>query len=607
VTEPDDAGPAGAGLAGAAAPFREAQFMPVDLAVERRADGSITIRSRVPLPPHEQNLARAFAATAARKGNAPALKFRGPDGAWQATSYAELKARIDAATQWLLDNGMAGQTLVLLSGNTLAAVVLTFACYASGTILCPVGLAYGLAGGDHARLKHVIARTRPGMIFADAHPALAAAVNAGATPAMTVVSPDPSLFRSPAVPLAALLATVPGPQISQSIQGIDVQAVASYMLTSGSTGLPKVVPLTMANIAAAGQQALTSIGQAANWGGTMLDWLPWHHAAGAGVLRNTLLEGGTLHVDNGKPAPGLFAETLRNLREIPVAYFNNVPAGYAMLVEAMADDAQLRRSFFQDMRLMLYGGAGLPQHVHDQLQAFAIAETGHRIHMTTGYGMTETVTGCMVIHFPTDKVGIGLPAPGLEVKLVPHDARYEVRLRGPNVMKGYLDEPEKNAQVFDEEGYYCTGDLAVFHEPQRPEAGLAFAGRLAEEFKLASGAWVYGGQLREALLAALADHVSEVVLCDDNRPYLALLAWPKAGATLAAVSEALRRFNAGQHGSAATIRRVMLLASPPSVDAHEISDKGSINRRAVLDHRGADVARLYADAPDGDIADLRGD
>jgi feruloyl-CoA synthase len=329
----------------------------------------------------------------------------------------------------------------------------------------------------------------------------------------------------------------------------------------------------------------------------MLDWLPWHHAAGASVLRATLLEGGSLYVDAGKPAPGLFDATIRNLREIPVAYFNNVPLGYAMLVEAMETDRVLRRQFFSKMRLMLYGGAGLAQHVHDRLQAMAVAETGHRIHMTTGYGMTETVTGCMVIHFPTDKIGIGLPTAGLEVKLVPYDDRFEVRLRGPNVMRGYLDEPVKTAAAFDDEGFYRTGDLAVFHDPAVPEAGLAFAGRLAEEFKLSNGTWVYGGQLREGLLKALVGQVGEVVLAADGRDYLGLLAWGTPAASLDAVVERLRVFNAGQRGGSATVRRVMLLDTAPSVDANEISDKGTINRRAVLDHRAAAVEALYAEPP----------
>lgn len=579
----------------AAAPFREAEFMAVDLDVERRSDGTIVLRSRVPLGDYEPNLARALVTSIARQPDKSALAFRGADGGWQHVSYADFGRLVDAATLWLLVHVPRRRAIVVMAGNTLPAAVLTFACYSASVIHCPVGLAYGMADGDHARLRHVIAKTDPALIYFEAHPTLAASVNevAGDIP---VICTDASLIAG-ATPWAEVVATTSAAAVTAAIAAVDTQAIASYMLTSGSTGLPKVVPISQDNIAACTKQGLIAIGKAAGWDGTMLDWLPWHHAAGASVLRATLLEGGTLYVDAGKPAPGLFDQTIANLREIPVAYFNNVPLGYAMLVDAMETDAVLRRQFFSKLRLMLYGGAGLPQHVLDRLQAMAVAETGHRIHMTTGYGMTETVSGCMVIHFPTDKVGIGLPTAALEVKLVPHDARYEVRLRGPNVMRGYLDESDMNQQAFDDEGFYRTGDLALFHDAKDPEQGLVFAGRLTEEFKLSNGNWVYGGQLRERLLKALAGVASEVVLCDAGRDYLALLVWPVAAATLDSVTDRLSAFNAAQRGSGAVVRRVRLLTSPPRADANEISDKGTINRRAVLDARDADVAALYAEPP----------
>ena len=586
------------------APFREAEFMPVALDVERRDDGTVILRSRVALGEYEANLALAFAQTAARCGDKPALAVRNSDGSWDYTSYSALKVTVDSITQWLIDNVPRGRAMLVMTPNGVAAAALTFAAYAAGVILCPVSTAFGLTGGDHARLRHVIAKTRPALIFADSHPKLAEAVASCAANDIAIVTPDTSLFIRKATALSSVLATTPTAAVAQAIAAVDSEDVVSYMLTSGSTGLPKVVPQSMAATAACGQQALIAIGRAADWGGVIVDWLPWHHVAGASVLRSTMLQGGTLYVDEGKPMPGLFDETIRNLRELPIAYFSNVPLGYAMLVEAMEHDEVLRRTFFSKMRLMLYGGAGLPQHVFDRLQELAVSETGHRIHMTTGYGMTETVTGCMVIHFPTEQVGIGLPTPSLEVKLVPQDDRYEVRLRGPNVMRGYLDEPEKNAAAFDNEGYYCTGDLAAFHDADNPELGLVFAGRQSEEFKLSNGTWVYGGQLREALLKVLAPFVSEVVLCDDSQEFLTLLAWPTAqvsGNLLEQIVNRLREFNRGQQGGSATIRRVALLEQPPNVDAHEISDKGTINRRAVIDRRHEIIERLYAADPDASI------
>lgn len=583
------------------APFREAHFLPVDLDLREDADGTIRLTTRHPFEAIDANLARAFLATAKRNGDAPALAERRDGQPWEYTSFSELAERVRSASQWMLDTLPRGSVLVIMAENSVAVATLSFAAFATGTILCPVSPAYGLAGGDHARLRHVFAKVRPAAIYLDDRPQYAAALEEIGSTA-TVIARDPSMFGDGAIALEQVLSTAPTDAVDQAIAGIDPARTAQYMMTSGSTGLPKVVEQSLSALAANTAQGIGLIGRAAGWDDVMLDWLPWHHAAGASVLRAGLILGGTLHIDAGKPAPGLFDTSIGNLRETSVPYFNNVPLGYAMLVDAMDRDTVLRDAFFRKMRLMLYGGAGLPQHVYDRLQAHAVAATGHRIHMTTGYGMTETVSGCCAIHFATDKVGIGLPGPGVEMKLVPSAERYEVRLRGPMLMKGYLDDPEKTAEVFDEEGYYRTGDMAVFHDRADPSQGLAFAGRMAEEFKLSNGTWVYGGQMRDGLLRALGDDVLEIVLADDSRPFLGLLAWPKAGASLGGIADKLRAFNAGQHGNSATVRRVKLLLSPPTADRHEISDKGTINRRAVLDHRSADVEALFADVPADDVA-----
>jgi feruloyl-CoA synthase len=586
--------------AAALAPFREAHLMPVDLDVERRDDGTILITSRVPLRPYDANIPAAFARRAAESGDKPALAQRGRDGEWVFTSFAQLKRDMDAATQWLMDQPQAGPVLIL-AGNTPAFAVMSFAAQASGRAACPVSVTYAALGGDYGRLAHVIAKVKPGVVFAEDSALAAGALDTLDLGDASIVTTDPSKLAKPATAYAKVLETAATPAVAASIAALKPQDPAALMLTSGSTGLPKVVPITFDNLAANSTQCKQTIGEAAGWHEVMLDWLPWHHAAGAFVLRTTLLEGGTLYIDDGKPAPGLFETSIRNLREISVSYFNNVPLGYTMLVDALEKDPVLRETFFRKMRLMLYGGAGLSQTVHDRLQACAVAETGHRIMMTSGYGMTETVSAFMVIHFETDKVGIGLPAPGTTLKLAPVGDRYEVRARGPNVTKGYLDEPEKTALAFDDEGFYRTGDLAVFHDPADPTQGLAFAGRAAEEFKLSSGAWVYGGSLRDGLLKALSPLVLDLVLCDDGRPYLGVMLWPTAGADPAEIARRLAAFNLDQHGGAARVKRALLLTDPPSANAHEISDKGTINRRAVIDRRAAEVERLFAETPDADV------
>jgi feruloyl-CoA synthase len=585
------------------APFREANLLPVDLDIERRADGTILIRSKVPLKAYDANIPAAFAKRVEISGDKPALAQRGVDGEWVFTSFAQLKRDMDAATQWLMNVEQAGPVLIL-AGNTPAFAVMSFAAQASGRAACPVSVTYAALGGDYGRLAHVIAKVKPAVVFAEDSNLAKGALETLDLSGARIVTTDPSKIAKPATAYADLLATPVTPAVAASIARLKPDDRAALMLTSGSTGLPKVVPITFDNLVANAVQCQQTIGEAAGWHENMLDWLPWHHAAGAFVLRTTLMEGGTLYIDDGKPAPGLFETSIRNLRDVSVSYFNNVPLGYTMLVDALEQDPVLRANFFKKMRLMLYGGAGLSQAVYDRLQAAAVAETGHRIMMTSGYGMTETVSAFMVIHFPTDKVGIGLPAPGATLKLAPVGDRYEVRAAGPMVTAGYLDEPEKTAAAFDEEGFYRTGDLAVFHDPEDPGQGLAFAGRAAEEFKLSSGTWVYGGGLRDGLIKALSPLVLDLVLCDDGRPYLGLMLWPTAGADPAEIEARLRAFNGAQHGGAARIKRALLLKDPPSANAHEISDKGTINRRAVIDRRASEVDRLYADAPDAGVMQL---
>ena len=583
-----------------APPFREARLLPVDLDVERRPDGTILITSRVPLKAYDANIPAAFARRAEASGDKPALARRGADGEWVFTSFAQLKRDMDAAAQWLLYEPWDGPVLIL-AGNTPPFAVMSFAAQAAGRAVCPVSTTYAALGGDYGRLAHVIAKVKPAVVFAEDTALAKGALEALDLGGAAIVTTDPSELGKPATSYADVLATAVTPQVAASIAGLRPHDRAALMLTSGSTSLPKVVPITFDNLMANSTQCQQTIGEAAGWHDVMLDWLPWHHAAGAFVLRTTVLEGGTLYIDDGKPAPGLFETSIRNLREVSVSYFNNVPLGYAMLADALETDPVLRATFFRKMRLMLYGGAGLSQSVHDRLQACAVAETGCRIMMTSGYGMTETVSAFMVIHFPTDKVGIGLPAPGTTLKLSPVGERYEVRARGPNVTQGYLDEPEKTALAFDEEGFYRTGDLAVFHDPADPTQGLAFAGRAAEEFKLSSGTWVYGGSLRDGLLKALSPLAVDLVLCDDGRPYLGLMLWAKADADPAEIERRLGAFSAGQRGGAARVKRALLLAEPPSANAHEISDKGTINRRAVIDRRAVEVERLFAEAPDAGV------
>jgi feruloyl-CoA synthase len=605
-------------------PFREADFLPVDLEIERRPDGSVLLRSRIPLTPLEPCLPRILAERAALHPDRPYLvQRRGPERAWTPHSYGATKRDTDAIAQWLLNRDIRrDRPILLLSGNSVAHALVKFGGMAAGVPACPVSVNYGMIDANLSRLRHVVELIRPGVVFVEDAKPFARALQSIDFGDAIVVTATPAEAPRPAVSLAEVLATPITPAVAARIAMLRPDDHAAYMLTSGSTGLPKAVIQTFANIAANIAQAHQTIGGAAGWSGVTMDWLPWSHVSGAFGKMLSLTAGGTLYIDEGKPLPGpLWQESLRNLREVSGTYYVNVPLGYALLVEALEADEALRRTFFRELRVLLYGGAGLPQAIHDRLQRLAAATVGRRIVMISAYGSTETTSGCLAIHFATDKVGIGVPMPGITVKLVPVDGRYEIRIAGPVITPGYLGDPARSAASRDDEGFFRLGDLVVFQDAADPAQGLAFAGRLAEEFKLGTGTWVSGGQLRADLLRALAPWVAELVVCGDGQTHVAILAWPNraaierdfgaaAGAAVggkaaeplrAVLRERLAAHNAANPGASTRVRRCLMLDEPPSVGAHELSDKGTVNRNAVLQRRAADVEKLYAAPAPADV------
>ncbi len=606
-------------------PFRDAGLMPVDLDVQAAPDGSLLVRSRVPLAEHDWNVPRAIRAAARARPDKLALARReGGVGGWRFTPYGELADRIDAVSQWLLDRSLPpGAAVMIMGPNSPAFAAVALGAMAAGAPAAPVSLQYAMLGGDLGRLRHVLDRVRPAVLFVEDARPVAVALEALDLRDVILITATPEAVRAPrVVPLAEVFATPVTGAVEVRLGALQPNDHAHYLLTSGSTGLPKVVAISYANLAANTAQGTQATGEVLRWDGAILNWLPWHHTAGASVLRSTLLAGGTFYVDDGKPLPGLLEISLRNLKEIPVEYYTNVPLGFALLADALEADPDLRKVFFSRLRLMLFGGAALAQPVYDRIQKMAISETGHRIMMTSAYGSTETTAGFLAGYAYTDKVGLGLPLPGVTLKLVPHDGpgseRWEVRVKGPNVTRGYLDDPERTVAAFDDEGFYCMGDLATFITPGEIAGGLAFAGRLAEEFKLSTGAWVYGGPAREAVLNALSPLITDLVLCEENRPYLGILAWPSAegvkrelglelpkaiasGRLAGALRERLAAHNAAHPVASMRIARAVILTTPPDPNAHEVSDKGSINRRGVIDNRAAEVARLFAEAPDAGV------
>ena len=589
-----------------------------------RTGGSILLQHGQPLTAFEPSLLKQLSRNAARHPTKVAYARRGAGGAvagtpWETLSFGELEPRVRRIAGWFLDRNMGGEVLLLLTGNSLNHALLRLGAIGAGVIVCPVSAGYIAAGGDFARLAYVRDLLNPRLLFAERAVDIAAAAPLFAGRDCHLICADPQGALLPQV--TALEELEAAPTLRDDALA-DPDAPAVYMLTSGSTGRPKAVPQSQRMILSNLHQAQQILGAAAGWSEHMLDWLPWSHVSGAFNLYAAATFGASLYIDDGKPMPGLFDETLANLREIPLPYFCNVPIGYGMLATALRDDPKLRERFFEQLRLMLYGGAGLSQPVSDALQEMAVECTGHRIMMTTGYGLTESSSGCMAIYFPTDQVGIGLPLPGVETRLVPlGDERFEIRLRGPNVMSAYLNNSEASAAAFDEDGYFRTGDAARFHDRDDPQAGLAYAGRLVEEFKLSSGTWVRSGSVRAEILAALAPAVGDLLLCGVNAPFLAALAVPNirglqsisglstedpallcaSPSVLALLRERLTVYNRRFPGSSTALRRFAFMVGPPDPQRHEISDKGTINQRIAADNRADEIARLYASPADASV------
>lgn len=592
-----------------AAPCRPVRFGEVGVEIERRPDGVVIVSARAPLKPYDPNLAATFRRHADATPDRLWLARReGPERDWTRLTYGEGWSRVASVAAWLMDRGVtADRPILVLSENSLNHAVLIFAGMVAGVPVTSVSVNYSLLSTDFERLRHVVDLIRPGLVYAEQGGLFAAAIAA--------VAPDDAIIvtAAPGIPGAidwSEAVGFPAPDLSAHIAALDPTKPARYLLTSGSTGRPKAVIHTMAMATGNTHSGFQAMGDAFAWDRQALDWLPWSHIAGSSLMTNITCLGGALYIDDGRPMPGKFDETIRNLREIPLRYYGTMPNGYAMLADALEADGDFARRFFTELRAMLFGGAGLPQALHDRLQRIAVRATGRRFVFVSGYGSTETGSAISYTWWEDTRVGIGLPVPGAAFKLAPCDGVYEVRVKAPSVTPGYFADPDQTAAAFDEEGFLRMEDLADFHDRDRPEGGLYFAGRRAEQFKLMNGTFVIAGRLRDSLLGRLAGVVREVVICGDGEAEVAVLAWADPEgvrrltggadtdhpAVVSAVAQALASHNRDNPGQSSRIGRLLFLADPPDPEAHEVSDKGSINRRMVLNRRADDVARLFANA-----------
>jgi len=544
---------------------------------------------------------------------------RGERGAWIEITYADMLRRARAIGQALLNLGLSAERpLAILSGNDLEHLQLAFGAMLAGIPFAPLSPAYSLVSSDFGKLRTLLDVLRPGLVYAGDQVAFSRAIEA-------VVSADVTLVTNQATPRSiafdTLLDHTPS-DIDAVAAAVNADTIAKILFTSGSTRLPKAVPTTHRMLCSNQQMLLQTFPEFAKEPPVLVDWLPWNHTyGGSHNVGIALYNGGSLYIDDGKPVAGKFEETLRNLREIsPTAYFN-VPKGWEELAIALETDEPLRRRFFARVKLYFFGGAGLSQAAWNRLERVTEQHCGERIRIMAGLGMTETSPSCLFTTGPVMRAGyIGLPAPGCETKLAPVDGKLELRFRGPHVMAAYWrrDVSAADEPVFDEEGFYRSGDAATFVDPERPEIGLQFDGRIAEDFKLNSGTFVSVGPLRARVVSEGAPYVQDVAVTGINRGEIGLLVFPRLddcrrlaallpgadphdvlGATQvrAFFADLLVRLNRQSTGASTFVARMLLLDTPASLDLGEITDKGSINQRAVQKHRETLIEAMHASEP----------
>ena len=598
-------------------PIRPISLATPSIAATPLPGGGVILKSNDPLGEYETQLGNMMRHWAEVRPDGIFLAERTADGDWRSVTYSDARAQCDAISQSLLDRGLgADKPVMLLSGNGIDHGLLSFAAMQVGIPIAPVSPAYSLMSTDFAKVKLIRELVQPGLVYAASNAQfekVLAAVPFG--DAEMVIGDD---FRE-------LTDAAPGAGMEDAFRAVTGDTIAKYLFTSGSTGTPKGVINTQRMLCSNQQMSVQQIPYYMEVAPVMVDWLPWNHTFGGNYVLNLALKtGGTLYIDEGKPAPGLIEKTAANLKDIaPTAYYN-VPAGYGMLLPFLENDKELRENFFSRVGLIFYAAAALSADLWQRLERLAIETTGERIVMVSAFGSTESAPLITGAHWLVDRPGnVGNVTPGSQVKLAPEENKLEIRGRGPNITPGYLGRPDLTEAAFDDDGFFRFGDAMRLEDKDDASLGMWFDGRVAEDFKLASGTWVHPGVLRPDLIAAAAPVIQDAVIAGHDRDYITALAWPNlaglrgligAGddADLATLMSDAKtrdfvRDAIGAHnqtsggGSSRAVKRLLLMAEPPQIDANEITDKGYVNQRATLERRADLVARLYAEAPDAEI------
>jgi feruloyl-CoA synthase len=612
-------------MTAASAPLRPVRLGPADVLLNRKTDGTIILRSPQPLDAYPQKLTERLEHWAKVAPDRVFLAQRAADGSWRRLTYAQALAQVRSIAQSLLTRRLSAERpIAILSGNDIEHALLGMAAMMIGVPYAPISVPYSLVSSDFGKLKSIIEILAPSMVFVSDGKPFARAIDAAVPIGVEIVVTANPLGSRPSAPFADLLGSEPTEAVDAAHAKTGPDTIAKILFTSGSTGNPKGVINTQGMLCANQAQIRAGLAFVGDEPPVIVDWLPWNHTFGSNHNFNLVLDnGGSLYIDEGKPLPGAIAATAKNLKEIAPTIYFNVPKGFEALLPYLRADADLRKNFFSRLKVLFYAGAGLQQYVWDELQEMSVATCGERVIFISSIGSTETSPLAIACNWDFPRPGnIGLPAPGVELKLVPNEGKLEVRLKGPNITPGYWRRPDLTKDAFDAEGYYKIGDALKFVDPADPSQGLLFDGRLAEDFKLLSGTWVSAGALRAQFVDHCAPLVRDAVIAGADRDDVAVLVFPdveacrklaglNADAALATVladpklrDEFKKRLNAlarQSTGGSTRICRLILMAEPPSLDAGEATDKGSINQRAVLSRRAALVDELYANQPSANV------
>jgi feruloyl-CoA synthase len=606
----------------AATPVRPVKLEKPDIDIERRSDGTLLIRSRFPLDDYPPRITDRLVHWANKTPDRTFMAARDTNGDWRHITYAQALQYAKCIGQALLSRNLSAERPVaILSGNDLEHAMLALGCLYAGIPYAPISPAYSLISSDFGKLRYIIDLLTPGLVFASDGQQFAKAIQAIVPEDVELVFTLNPMAGRKSIDFNTLAATVPTDAVEDAHDKVGPDTIAKFLFTSGSTGMPKGVINTQRMWCSNQIMVRSALQYLQDEPPTILDWAPWHHTAGGNHdVGLVLYNGGTFYIDEGKPLPGAIEHTVRNLKDVACTWYFNVPKGYEALLPFFRADEQLRRKFFSELKVLWYAGAAIAQHVYDEYQQLALETVGQRILFLTGLGSTETAPFAMSRMWESSfGVNMGLPARGTTLKLVPVDGKLEARFKGPHITPGYWRQPDLTAKAFDEEGFYKICDALKFEDENNPIQGLMFDGRIAEDFKLGTGTWVSVGPLRAAFISHFAPYVRDVVIGGADRDYIGVLVIPDVDALRAFATglpqnaaaadildhanvkakfkELLTSFAKASTGSSNRVARAILLAEPPSLDVGEITDKGSINQRAVLSHRKALVEEMYSDPP----------